>query len=137
MNDIKKSEMLRWKALFPFLMFEYFHKDFYVEDIGDIRPTGTGRWITPDLEYNTFANLLIDINDGCTVRFIPDQPWPYPPETREGVPVWANIVYSDEVGVTEKWMRFSSIEHLNDIFDQEVVIEVVAADPRNLQEPPK
>jgi len=125
MNDIEKAEMLLNKAYFPFLPW-----------VVQFLPTGP--WLMYGYEEDTIQSLaqfLYATNlDRFVVKFDENYKWPYPPETREGVPVWAKI----KTDIHVVWLSFSCLEHMNDLCSAEywAILEIVAADPRSPQQPP-
>jgi hypothetical protein len=128
MTDIEKASMLLAKARFPFLPWQSLNQDDEWRDV----PIN-----------NTFEKLVEHFACYGKARFDPLFVWPYPPETREGVPVWYRFL---EPGYyPSEWGRgfinqgvLYSMEETDNIataVDDESY-EIRACDPRNLQEPP-
>lgn len=138
MNDIEKSEMLLAKARFgDKLTVQY--------GIRDERRNKHFAINGSDWRGNlSFSRMIYHIYDGFyDLRFDRDRPWDYPPETREGMPVWGRLK-PDAGDEASGWMKATILfvgvllktsDDSWELFDKSD-IEIVAADPRNLQEPP-
>lgn len=126
MTDIEKAEMLLVKARFPFLRWDI--------KMGD-------DWFKPNPDDFPFMVEAISGNYGIAFESL--QEWPYPPETRDGMQVWWRYINPDfyendwNRGVIDGTVMYSIGEDIcaTEVTDSD--IEIVAADPRNLKEPPK
>ncbi|HJX81808.1 MAG TPA: hypothetical protein VJ248_07240 [Candidatus Udaeobacter sp.] len=125
MTEIEKSEMLLAKARFPFLPWQFLYS---------FRENGFTKenWVTASDQ--SFDRLLQSIGVGDDpFRFDLSFIWPYPPETRDGVAVWVQVRYRSNAAFV--WKFYLSKTLID--FGMGFTGRIVAADPRNLQEPPK
>lgn len=111
---LRSAEMLKAKALFDFLILQTY------DEVNGVYSV-------------SFEDAALCVSEHRPFNYDKNQVWPYPPETREGVPVWVRGRYNN-------WYMFYSIadaKESDNSYGSEFDLKTfVAADPRNLQEPP-